>query len=78
MLPFAFLDHGGQQQQPLPLRVSHDLVDHLTDGLCMQRDVMVRTARFAHPGKQQAQVVVYLGNGADRGTGVVGSGFLFD
>ena len=53
-------------------------VHHLADGLGLQRQVMVGTKRRAGAGKQQAQVVVDLGDRADGGARVVAGGLLLD
>ncbi len=78
VLPLAVAHHGGQQHQFAPLRLGQHLVHHLADGLGGKRDAVGRAARLADPGKQQTQVVVNFGDGADRGARVVGSGLLFD
>ena len=75
---FAFAHDRGQQHQLGALGHRQHLVDHLADGLRCQRQVMVRAARLADAGKQQAQVVVNFGNGAHGRTRVVRGGFLLD
>ena len=53
-------------------------IDHLRDGLGRQRVAVGGAVRCAGAREQQAQVVVDLGDGADRGTRVVAGGFLLD
>ncbi len=83
VLALAFAHHGCQQHPALAgerlvgLHRQH-LVDHLADGLRLQREVVVRAARSADARVQQAQVVVDLGDRADRRTRVVAGGFLLD
>ena len=78
VLPLARRDHRGQQHEPGPLRLGQDLIHHLGDGLGRQGGPVLRAARFPHPGEEQAQVVVDLGDGPDGGAGVVGGGLLLD
>lgn len=78
VLPFAIAHHGGQQHQLGAFRLGQHLVHHLADGLGGERDAVGRAARLANPGKQQTQIVINFGDGADRGARVVGSGLLFD
>ena len=56
----------------------HDLVNHLADGLRFECRVVIGAARNTGAGKQQAQVVVDLGDRADRRARVVRGRFLFD
>ncbi|MDT4798782.1 hypothetical protein FQZ97_314200 [compost metagenome] len=74
----ALAHHWGQQHQFAAFGQGQYLVDHLADGLGFQRHIVVRAARRADAGIEQAQVVVDLGDGADRGAGVVGGGLLLD
>ncbi|KAF1065941.1 MAG: hypothetical protein GAK45_02063 [Pseudomonas citronellolis] len=78
VLALAFANHRGQQHQPSALRQRQHLVDHLADGLCLQRNVVIRATRNTHAGVQQAQVIVDLGDGAHGRTRVVRGGFLLD
>jgi hypothetical protein len=78
MLALAVADHRGQQHQPLVLRHGQHGVDHLPDGLRLERCVVVGAARRAHAGVQQAQVVVDLGDRADRRARVVRGRLLLD
>ena len=59
-------------------RQREHLVDHLADGLRLQRVVVVRAARRADARVQQAQVVVDLGDGADGRARVVRGRLLLD
>ena len=78
VLALAVPHHRGQQHQLAALGLCQHGIDHLADGLCLQCDAVVRAAWVAHPGEQQAQVVVNLRDGAHRRAGVMGSRFLFD
>ena len=74
----AIFHHRRQQHQAFAFRLAQHVVDHLADGLRRQRHMVIRAARLADAGEQQAQVVVDLGDGADRGSRVVRGGFLLD
>ncbi|MOA05679.1 hypothetical protein D3C78_1252890 [compost metagenome] len=74
----ALANHRRQQHQLAAFGLGQHQVDHLADGLRLQRNVVVRAARGADAGVEQAQVVVDLGDGADRGARVVRGGLLFD
>ena len=78
VLPLAIAHHGRQQHQLGAFGLGQHLIHHLADGLGGERDGVGRTARLADPGKQQTQVVVDLGDGADGRARVVGGGLLLD
>ena len=78
MLALTLFNNRRQQHQALTFRLREHVIDHLADGLRGQRDVVVRTTRFADAGVQQSQIVVDFSNGAYRRTRVVGGRFLFD
>ncbi len=78
VLALAPADHRGQQEQARALGQGHDLVDHLADGLALDRQAGGRRIGHAHPRPQQAHVVVDLGDGADRRARVLRRGLLFD
>ncbi len=78
MLALAALDHRGQQHQLAALGQGQHLIDHLRDGAGLEVLAVFGTARRAGTSEQQAQVVVDLGDGADRGARVVGGGLLLD
>ncbi len=78
MLAFAFGDNRCQHHDPFVFGQRKCLIHHLTDGLGIQRQVVVGAARLADAGEQQAQVVVDLGDGPDGRAGVVRGRFLFD
>ena len=71
VLALAIAQHRGQQHQLAAFGHGQYLVDHLADGLGGQWQIVVRAHGRAHPGKQQAQVVVNFGDGADGGARVV-------
>ena len=76
-LGLAVLDQRRQDQQACPFREGEDLVDDLLDRLALDR-VAVRAMRDADPREQQPQVVVDLGDRADRRTRVPGGALLVD
>ncbi len=78
VLALARRDHRRQQHQLLALGPGQDLIDHLADGLGIQRLAVFGAMRGADPGEQQAQIVVDLGDGADGGARVVRGGLLLD
>ena len=78
VLALARLHHRGEQHEPRAFGQCQRLVHHLADGLRQQVAAVGRAARGAGTGVQQAQVVVDLGDRADRGARVVRGGLLFD
>jgi hypothetical protein len=83
LLALALAHHRCQQHPALrsqglvPFHRQH-LVDHLADRLRFQREAVVGAARRADARVQQAQVVVDLGDRADRGARVVAGRLLLD
>ena len=49
VLALAIIDYRGQQHDARAFRQFKYLVDHLTDGLCFQRYVVIGTTRCACP-----------------------------
>jgi len=78
VLPLAIAHHGGKQHQLGAFRLGQHLIHHLADGLGGKRDGVGRATGLTDPGKQQAQVVVDFGDGADGRARVVGGGLLLD
>jgi hypothetical protein len=78
MLAFARRHDRREQHQCGPVGQCEQLVDHLAHRLRGQVDTVVRAARDAGACVQQAQIVVDLGYGTDRGAWVVRSRFLLD
>ncbi len=78
MLALALADNRRQQHELAAFGQRQYLIDHLADGLCFQRRVMVRAAGRADPRIEQTQVVVDLGDGAHGGARVVRGRFLLD
>ena len=70
--------HRCQQLIAGALRECEDLIDHLIDGLRANWPITLRAVRFTSATEQQAQVVLNLCDGADRGAGIVAGGFLID
>ena len=77
---FAFFlaGDGRQQHQLGAIGQGHHAIDHLADGLRRQRQAVRGAKRRARTGKQQAQVVVYLGHCAHGRARVVAGGFLLN
>jgi len=71
MLTLAVNDDRREQHQLAAFGQSHYLIDHLLDGLCFKRQVVVRTGWRTGTRVQKAQVVVNFGDGADRGARIV-------
>ena len=67
-----------QQHDAATLRQFGHLIDHLADGLGVERAAVPGAPRLADAGEEQAQIVVDLGDRADGGAGVVGRRLLFD
>ncbi len=62
----------------LALRQRGDRVDHLLHGLRGDFLSALETVRPPDAGEQQPEIIVDLGNGPDRGTGIVTGALLFD
>ncbi len=77
-LALAVARHRRQDHQARVFRQGQHRVDHLRDGLRVQRDVVDRAVGRAGAREQQAQVVVDLGHRADGGARVVRGGLLLD
>jgi hypothetical protein len=71
-------DHRREQHQPAVLRQRHHVVDHLRHGLRLQREPVVRAVGGAGAREEQAQVIVDLGDRADRGARIVARRLLLD
>ena len=78
VLALAGPHHRGQQLDPGAGRLGQDLVGHLLDGLAGDGGAAGHAHRPAHPGIEQAQVVVDLGDRGHGGPGVAAGGLLFD
>ena len=78
VLALAAQHHWRQYQGAPALACGHDLVGHLVGGLALDHAAALRAVGRAHAGKEQAQIVVDLRNGAHRGAGVAGGGLLID
>jgi hypothetical protein len=77
-LALAVAHHRRQQHQLAFVRHGQHGVHHLADRLGLQRQVVVGAEGRAGAGVQQAQVIVDLGDRADRGARVVRGGLLLD
>ena len=71
-------DQRCQDHHPRVLGELHHVVYHLRHALGLQADVVIRAIRIPHACEQQAQVVLDLGDGADRGARIVARDFLLD
>ena len=78
LLALAPGHHRGEDHQLGVLRQGQHVVDHLRDALRLQWLAVFRAVRRAGAGEEQAQVVVDLGDGADRRARVVAGGLLLD
>ncbi len=65
VLAFAPAHHRRQHHGPSALGQGDHLIDHLRDGLRIQRLAMARATWLPRTREQQPQVVVDLGDGAD-------------
>ena len=73
VLTLALVDDWGEQHQFAAFGQSQNMIDHLTDRLRIEHDIMLRAARFTGAGKEQTQVVVNFSDGAHGGARVVRS-----
>ena len=78
VLALALADDGRQEHPALVGIQRHGGVDHLADGLRLERDAVCRAAGCADTRIEQAQVVVHLGDRTDGGSRVMGSRLLLD
>jgi hypothetical protein len=78
VLALAVAHDGRQQVEARAFRQGGDLVDHLADGLALDRQAGGRRIGHAHPRPQQAHVVVDLGDRAHRRARVARGGLLLD
>ncbi len=78
VLALAPADDGRQHHELGALGERHHLVDDLLGRLRLDRAAAVVAVGMADPGPQQAQVVVDLGDGADRRARVPAGGLLVD
>ncbi len=66
----AVPDEGRQDQKPAAVGQAQDPINHLVNGLRLDRRVMHRAMRHADRGPQQPQIIVNLGNGSDGRSGI--------
>ena len=78
LLALAVGDHRGEDHQLAVGRQGEDVVDHLRHGLRRERVAVFRAVGRSGAGKEQAQVVVDFGDGADRRAWVVAGRLLLD
>ena len=78
VLPLAPPYDGRQDHEPRPLGERHNVVDDLLGRLAGDRRAALVAVRPTHARPQQAQVVVDLGDRADRRTGVARRRLLVD
>ena len=77
-LALAPADHRREDLETGALRIRQQRIDHLLRGLRADQRAALRTMRDAGAGEEQSQVVVDLGDGADRRTRVAVRGLLVD
>ena len=78
ILAFATLHYGCQYLEPCSLFELHHLVDDLLRGLFSETLAIIHAMLDPDAGKEQAQIVVYLGDGAHSGARVARSRLLVD
>ena len=78
VLALATADHRGEHLEPGALLLLHDPVDDLLRGLPGDRLAAGRAVRPAGPGVEEPEVVVDLGDRADRRARVLGGRLLVD
>jgi hypothetical protein len=78
VLALAAADHRSEHHELGALLEGHHLIDDLLGRLRLDRAAAVVAMRMADPGPQQPQVVVDLGDGADRGARIAARGLLID
>ena len=71
-------DHRGHDLDPGGLRQFQHLVDDLVDGLLFDLLAAYRAVGGAHPGPEQAEIVIDLGDSAHGGPGILAGGLLVD
>ena len=78
VLALAPAHHRREQIKPRALRQRHDAVDHLRDGLALDRQAGGRRIGHADARPQKPHVVVDLGDGADGRARIARGGLLLD
>ena len=71
-------DDWGQDLDLGPLPEVHDVIGHRHRAIGKDREMVLGAIRDPDPSEKQTQVVVDLGHGPDRRTGVVGGCLLVD
>ena len=75
--PFLLSDDGGEDRDHARV-FSRDLVGDLIGSLGCDGDIVFGTVRRPDPGIEETEVIVDLGDGADRAAGVLGGRLLLD
>ena len=78
VLALAPAHHRREQIKPRAFRQRHDAVDHLRDGLALDRQPGGRRIGHADARPQQPHVIVDLGDGADGRARIARRGLLLD
>src|SRR5439155_22658336 len=78
VLALAVAHEGTEHEDARALGHRADLIDDLLDRLGDDRNAVIRAMRHPDPGKEKAQVVVALGDGADGRPRVARRPFLID
>ena len=78
MSSFFSANNWGQKLISSSLWQQQNLIDHLVDALRTDRPTTLGAIRFTSSTEQEAEIVLNLGNGANRGTGVMACRFLID
>ena len=78
VFPLALPHHRRQKEEPRPFGHGEDAVDHLLHRLAGDLLAALVAMHPADPGKEEAQVIVDFGDGADGGTGILRGRLLLD
>ena len=78
VLALAAAHHRRQQIKPGAFGQRHDAVDHLRDGLALDRQSGRRRIGYADARPEQPHVIVDFGDGADRRARIARGGLLLD
>ena len=78
MFALAILHYRRKNLYPRPLRLAHEIFHHLVNGLRTNGIAALIAILLADPRIENAKIVIYLGDGANRGTRVFAARFLLN